>query len=174
MTSTLCWDRRRADTKEKRQNKQRLSEKESMPQDMCTSFTLMSSDRGGNFHRATFNKLWRMFWVAFWDLTLPKRCVRTINLCAVSKLCFLNQDCRKTQKKSNVKSDFYMIRGLGFYTRNSILMKLLILVYELLRGGLGSQVTQSSQLRIPDTGQRVPRDAVHGPALLEAVAVDLS
>lgn len=67
-----------------------------------------------------------------------------------------------------------MIRGLGFYTCNSILMKLLILVYELLRGGLESQVTQSSQLRIPDMGQRVPRDEVHGPALLEAVAVDLS
>lgn len=38
-------------------------ERDPTPRDACTSLTLMSPDRRGLVH-TTFNKLWRMFWVA--------------------------------------------------------------------------------------------------------------
>lgn len=44
------------------------SERDPTPRDACTSFTLMSPDRRGLVH-TTFNKLWRMFWVALGDST---------------------------------------------------------------------------------------------------------
>lgn len=53
-------------------------------------------------------------------------------------------------------------------------MKHLILLYELLRTRLQSQVSQSSQPRIPDIRDRVPREEAHSPALLEAVVVHFS
>lgn len=43
-------------------------ERDPTPRDACTSFTLISPDRRGLVH-TTFNKLWRMFWVALGDST---------------------------------------------------------------------------------------------------------
>lgn len=43
-------------------------ERDPTPRDACTSLRLMSPDRRGLVH-TTFNKLWRMFWVALGDST---------------------------------------------------------------------------------------------------------
>lgn len=61
--------RRRAGTKGERQKQIAAARKGGpTPRDACSSFTLMSPDRRG-LVRTTFNKLWRMFWVAIGDST---------------------------------------------------------------------------------------------------------